>query len=369
MPIDIKERMITQLHLMKLFAACVLMIGTLAVVAAQTPERPQFRSGVTLVELEVSVVDRDGQPVSRLQQSDFTVRESGQPQKIVSVTERGFSAGQPVNQPAPGPQAQIEPRLVTIVLDDAQIPIDARITSRTKTIARTIIESLDPSDMAAVVFTRKTRRSADFTTSHSHLAQVADGFLASNTGSGTPGFASAYLLMHEIRTSLNVLESIARHLGTVPGRRKAIFYVSPGVSLPGQGSQDYSQALQSMRRVFDEAQRANVMIHAIDPAGQSSGPGTAIAESGAFESGAVGGLRTRHEFLIMLALNTGGRSIVDRNNPERSVRQLLTQHRQYYELVYESTVAQTEQPRKIEVQVARPDATARFRSLNTAWTP
>ena len=76
-----------------------------------------------------------------------------------------------------------------------------------------------------------------------------------------------------------------------------------------------------------------------------------------------------HEFLIMLALNTGGRSIVARNNPERSVRQLLTEHAQYYELVYESSVAQTEQPRKIAVRVAAPDTTAQFRSLNTAWTP
>ena len=354
---------------MKILVVSVLTVATTTVVAAQTPTRPQFRSGVTLVELEVSVVGRNGQPVSRLQPSDFTVMESGRPQKIVSVTEHGLSTGQAVNEAAWDAQGQNESRLVTIVLDDAQIPRDARITSRTKTIARTIIASLDASDRAAVVFTRNTRTSADFTTSHSHLAEVADGFLASYAGPGTSGSASGPLRMFEIRTSLSVLESIARYLGTVPGRRKAIFYVSPGVSLPRQGSQDYNQALQLMRRVFDEAQRANVMIHAIDPAGLASGPGTVIADSQAFGSGAARGLQSRHEFLIMLALNTGGRSIVDRNNPERSVRQLLTQHGHYYEVVYESTVAETEQPRKTEVQVARPGATARFRSLNTTWIP
>src|SRR5262245_35338433 len=275
---------------MKVLAVFVLTIAAGAVAFAQTPAPPQFRSGVTLVELEVSVVDRDGQPVSRLQQPDFTVIENGRPQKIVSVTERGLSAGQTLNEAARAPQDPGESRRVTIVLDDAQIPIDARITSRTKSIARTIIQSLDPSDRAAVVFTRNTRRSADFTTSHSQLAKVADGFLASNTASGPSGFAAAPMLLHEIRTSLSVLESLARYLGTVPGRRKAIFYVSPGVSLPEQGSQPYNQALQEMRRVFDEAQRANVVIHAIDPAGLASGPGTSIAESGSFGSGAVAGL-------------------------------------------------------------------------------
>lgn len=170
---------------MRGLTAFVLALATLAALSAQTPPPPpQFRSGVILVQLEVSVVDRLGQPISGLQQSDFTVMESARPQKIVSVTEHGLPAGPTANAATPGLEAQrkAEPRLVTILLDDAQIPIDARITGRTKTIARTIIRSLDPSDMAAVVFTRNTRRTADFTTSHSYLLDVADGFQASQTG-------------------------------------------------------------------------------------------------------------------------------------------------------------------------------------------
>jgi hypothetical protein len=77
------------------------------------------------------------------------------------------------------------------------------------------------------------------------VLDVADDFLASQTGSGPSGFAAAPMMIHEIQTSLN---------------------------------EDHNNALQSMRRVFDEAQRANVMIYAYDVVYDSrwlkpSGPG------------------------------------------------------------------------------------------------
>ena len=49
---------------------------------AQFPQIPQFRAGVTLVPVEVRVLDREGNPVSGLTQADFTVREDGRPHEI-----------------------------------------------------------------------------------------------------------------------------------------------------------------------------------------------------------------------------------------------------------------------------------------------
>ena len=49
---------------------------------AQLPQIPQFRAGVTLVPVEVRVLDREGNPVSGLTQADFAIREDGRPQEI-----------------------------------------------------------------------------------------------------------------------------------------------------------------------------------------------------------------------------------------------------------------------------------------------
>ena len=53
-----------------------------SVVSAQVPLPIQFRTGVTLVPLEVRVVDKDGNPVTDLTIADFAVRDGGALQKL-----------------------------------------------------------------------------------------------------------------------------------------------------------------------------------------------------------------------------------------------------------------------------------------------
>ncbi len=61
-------------------AVALYLSGTVG--QAQLPQLPQFRAGVTLVPIEVRVVDRDGNPVLGLTQADFAIREDGRPQDI-----------------------------------------------------------------------------------------------------------------------------------------------------------------------------------------------------------------------------------------------------------------------------------------------
>src|SRR4051812_21329221 len=67
-------------------AACAGLFG--AVILAQSPGSPQatFRSGVDLVQVEVSVLDKDRHPVAGLTAADFTVREDGKPRPIIAFT-------------------------------------------------------------------------------------------------------------------------------------------------------------------------------------------------------------------------------------------------------------------------------------------
>ena len=50
------------------------------------PQAPTFRSRIEIVQLDVSVFDKQRQPVRGLTETDFTILEDGKPQKIV-----GFS--------------------------------------------------------------------------------------------------------------------------------------------------------------------------------------------------------------------------------------------------------------------------------------
>src|SRR5580765_2658886 len=62
-----------------------LTAGGARQVSQQTP--PRFVSGVDVVELDVSVLDKARKPIRGLKAEDFTVREDGAPRKIVAFDE------------------------------------------------------------------------------------------------------------------------------------------------------------------------------------------------------------------------------------------------------------------------------------------
>jgi len=95
----------------------MLRLGALAVVVTvvglpQAPpsvnqQPPTFRTGVDIVQLDVTVLDKDRQPVRGLTADDFTILDKGKPQPIVA-----FSA---VDVPAPA--AHVAPWIRDAPLD------------------------------------------------------------------------------------------------------------------------------------------------------------------------------------------------------------------------------------------------------------
>src|ERR1017187_5976525 len=165
---------------------CLVALAGVVVSAGQArpAQQPVFRAGTEIVELDVSVLDKDHKPVRGLTKSDFTIQEDGRPQQIVAFTA--------VDLPAPVPPSatwmttaprdvetnQIgEARIVVIVLDDALVGgRDPWKIKSTKDIARTIVNDLGPSDLAAVIFTGDNRSTQDFTTDHPRLLAAIDKF-------------------------------------------------------------------------------------------------------------------------------------------------------------------------------------------------
>src|SRR6266540_5701535 len=62
----------------------------------QTPQQPPvFRTGASLVRVDVTVTDRHGEPVTSLTADDFEIQEDGVPQSVPRSSSCRPTAGRP----------------------------------------------------------------------------------------------------------------------------------------------------------------------------------------------------------------------------------------------------------------------------------
>jgi len=144
---------------------------------AQTPppQEPQdqrpavtFRTGVDLVAVDVSVVDREGRPVADLTPEDFELKVDGKPRTLVSAQ----FIRQVRQVAAPGPRdasfssnvGASSGRLIMMVVDQANI---RRGSGKTVVDAATrFIDKLNPADRVGLKVIPGEGQSVDFTTNH-----------------------------------------------------------------------------------------------------------------------------------------------------------------------------------------------------------
>jgi len=310
--------------------------------APQTPV-PTFRTGVDVVQLDVTVLDKDRHPVRGLTADDFTILERGKPQPIVA-----FSA---VDVPAPAasaaPWIRDAPldvvsnaenrRLVAIVMDDAYTKLEPDIMKRAKQIARNAIDQLGPGDLAAVVFTF-LGRAQNFTADRSQLIQAIDSYTPKMTGSmGPPANCNPTLGRS---CDVDSLATVASTLASAPPGRKIVLLISGGrafrfgeIGVPSTRNEAFE-----LMRLFGDLQRANATIYAYDAHGLE-----------------VTGSILDKESLYSFAESTGGRAVAFRNDPESFVADAFRESSSYYFIGFRRTSSSNEKEfHKIEVKVNRP---------------
>ena len=327
------------------FQTLGLLLGLIVVVRAQDPQAPRetFRSRVDLIQVDVSVLDRDRRPVAGLTAADFTLTEDGRPRPIVSFTAVHVP---PPATPTAGWMTDVPPdvmtntrppgRLVVIAIDDGAFSTNGALwgVQKTRAAARAAVKELGPDDLAALVFTEHARTAQNFTNDRPRLLAAIDN---------TPLFPGTDNPDAKDQTqnwrgscvcglcSIEGLQRVAQSLRNLPQQRKTILYISPGISVditmpefqqlpaPMAAFHDGCEAQKhdAMLDVFRQAALANVTISAIDPNG-------------------IGGGRSYPEFLRTIAENTGGRAVTRDNDPERQVPALLLESRSYYLLGFES---------------------------------
>ena len=173
----------------------------------QAPQVPgTFHTHITLVPVDVRVLDGDGKPITDLTQADFTILEDGVRQDIRHFSRHRFTpeAPSPGRKPALRgiPTLELAPqnhRTFLIVLGNGRLQEPSRGLDAT---IRFVRDRLLPQDQVAVL---AFNRATDFTTDHARVGRVLERFrdgheriqslLAQYFGplaDGTPALAAIY---------------------------------------------------------------------------------------------------------------------------------------------------------------------------------
>ena len=362
------------LRLLAVIAVSLAAPGTAGVGAQQRQPPPKFLSGIELVTLDVSVLDRNRQPVRGLTAADFMVSEDGQPVEVqtfsaVDLPDTVVTASAPwVRDVAPDVRRNDDledRRILTIVMDDAlEMPLTQdrpAASQRARQLADMLVDRLGPRDLAAVVFPVSQNNGQDLTTDRTrlHLAiSTFNGGLPYRLGGEDAG-AVAFRACYAYEQLTGLLKNLADYLGDLPNRRKALVLISEGIPINLEetgvrqnlsNGDDSGATLRpvylTIRDMFVAAQRANVNVYSIDPAGLWPGASS-----------------YKQDFLVALATNTGGFPVVDTNDARPEIDRIFRENSSYYLIGYVSPNARRQgRFRRVEVRTRDRSLTVRSRS-------
>jgi VWFA-related protein len=139
-----------------------------AVVAAQTPSQPTFRSATNLVQVDVVITGADGQPVEDLTADDFQVLDDGiavpiETFKFLDVAKAQGGDRYPVRNASDEEReaARDDTRLFAILLDDYHVARFGPLRVMQPLID--FVRTLRPSDLLAVYYPLDSSRDVHLT--------------------------------------------------------------------------------------------------------------------------------------------------------------------------------------------------------------
>ena len=361
----------------------------------QAPQQPPitFRAEVNYVEVDARVLDREGKFIAGLEASDFQIVEDGKPQKVTAFSmvniplervERPLFASKPVERDVRNNLEAADGRIYVIVLDDLHTaPLR---TQRIKLAARQFIERyVGANDMAAVVHTSGlTSGGQEFTTSQARLLRAVDKFMGRklrsstqnmiddvNRRAGSPMAGDPAADMDDkergfqARNTLDSIRSLANYLGNIRGRRKAVVMFGEGIdyNINEIFSDQITEAqtvIDATREMIAAATRANVAIYTVDPRGLGAEFEDLAAiqsfpddtSSGLGMSSIFNEVRLGQDSLRVMADETGGFAVVNRNDFATAFQRIVDDNSAYYVMGYYSTNDRRDgRFRKIEVKL------------------
>lgn len=365
-----------------------------ALLAAQPvlSQTPKFTITTNVVVVNVTVLDRNGKPVENLTKDDFLLYEDGKLQKLQAADFQKLN-----NQVLPGPDQVKAPeapkgynpdlekaatrserlskyqdrRLMVLLFDFGSMQPAEQIRAREAAI-KFLTTQMTASDMVSILtYGNELKTVQDFTSDRDILIATINKFRAGDSSENAT-FAdegadsqdqSGQFVADETEFNifnadlkLAALEDAARTLGQYP-EKKALIYISSGIQKNGVDNQS------QLRATVNTAVRAHVAFYPIDARGLTAlVPGGDATQQGAVGNNLYSGagqnsLRNnfvnQQETLATLAIDTGGKALLDSNDLTEGMRQVQKDFSSYYTLSYASSnTALNGAYRRIQVKLA-----------------
>jgi len=381
----------------------------------QQSQPPTIRRGINYVSVDVIVTDKDGNPVVDLAQNDFAVTEDGKPQTVDTFSIVKLDA---IAMAESGPPRQIrddndeereaarpDVRLFVILLDDYHVQRGADLSVK-KPLIEFIENQLAPADMLAIMYPLTPITDLRFSRNRDAAISAIQHF-EGRKFNYTPRnmFEEKYAnypaqVVERVRNqvTMDALKGAAMKMGALREGRKSIIFVSegftgilpaqmqdpiasmPGLNNPCRGNSGCAgqptardqmisdqDMIFDMQQVFNAAARMNTSIYPVDPRG------LAVFEYGVEKGVTITQdatrLRQTQDTLHVLAANTDGRAIVNRNDLAVGMKQIIRDSSSYYLLGYSSSQAPTDGKfHQIKVNVKRRGVEVRARKGYWAYT-
>jgi VWFA-related protein len=385
-----------------------------------TIDNDVVKISTNLIQVDVTVTDLNGKPISDLKPNEIEIYENGQKQKLSNFSFIAY--GQPVVEKKPKvvdkyavplPPAKLRPenvrRTIAIVVDDLSLSWESIAHTR-DALKKFVNEQMQEGDMVAIIRTGSGIGALQQFTADKRILYAAIDKVKYNplgtggisafapmgesemptVGSGAGGAVTATEAQadenfqnefDDIRAStfaagtLGALQYIVGGVRDLPGRKSVILF-SDGFRLferDREGTPRSGLVMQFMDKLIDQANREAVVFYAVDPRGlQYFGLTAADNTRGMRPADMNKAVDTRRNNMwesqsgiTYLAKQTGGFAVMNNNDLSGGVRKVLDDQ-SYYLLGYIPD-SETFDPvkikfNKLEVKVLRKGATVRYRN-------
>ena len=383
------------------------------------PDADVVKISTSLIQLDVTVVDKKGKVVGDLRPDEIEIYENGEKQRItgfsfVSAVKTITEKDAPADKNAiPIPQAALRPeqirRTFALVVDDLSLSFESAYQTR-RALKKFVDEQMQDGDLVAIVRTGAGIGALQQFTSDKRILYAAiervkwnplgsggisafapiEPTLAEQAAAATGETADpeeagnavdAQKTLDDFRSSvfatgtLGALKYIVQGMAELPGRKSVILF-SDGFKIFEQDKSGFTQGgrvLDFLRELVDTANRSSVVFYTIDARGLQYTGFTAadqITDTSPEAMNAKMAERRDHLLdsqagLAMLADETGGFAVKNNNDLAGGVRRVLDDQ-SYYLIAYEPDTDTFDPAKrkfnKVEVRVLRNGLTARYRS-------
>ncbi|MBN2317450.1 MAG: VWA domain-containing protein [Acidobacteria bacterium] len=388
---------------------CILLILVFAAAAQEQPQSsgtqrktPTFSVISTMVIVDVTVRDRNGDLVDNLTGEDFRIYEDKELQEIVTFSAENIPVGAVLAPAVPSRERDFtdpkpRPEIINLGLNPEQ-PVNREDLSGKRLIilyfdlssldTEYLVRSIDaarefvlnqtgPQDLMAVAtYDSALGLVQDLTNDQELLIAILENLSPVESGdteedlSDSEESEDVYVpdnVQFEIFNTdrrLSAIETLAKMYREFP-ERKSLIYFSSGVTTTG------TENNAQIRSTVDNANRSNMSIYTVDSRGLVALPpgGDASQRSagrGMFTGSAM--MRQRSNFtgsqetLTTLSHDTGGEMFADSNDLGLAMKQAQEDTRIYYVIGYISSNPEEDgKYRKIEVEIMQPDLKVKHR--------